>query len=360
MTKSDGRANQLTWIFNLESTASLLIALGGLLSALAAKGVVPAGPALSFAEQCFFPLQLPVFYFGYGYLYQRQWTVDGPRGWAVSMGRELVYMLVPLAAVTVPTLLIDGWAHTGPGFGPAELVHALFVDPVIPVGFFLVALALYALVPTFATKRRATVFVAVACALKVLAVALSSTQAGGALMARLPYVASGVMANGIWFTGGMALAFAQKEKGATAKLGSPAALWVAWVAAALALFWAVGAGLVAKAVSQALLVALGLWASAALYSTRFATGREQWRLFAFIDGYTKGIWLMHPMLLTVWFHLAAGWGLDLWAVAVASFAVAYGLPVAINMAFDKAAPLGFLINPSHYLTIPPSAAPEKD
>ena len=96
------RATDTTWIYNLESTASLLLALGSVVAALVARHVLPAGPVLDFWTHCLLPMQLPVFYFGYGYLYQRQWLVDSGRSWLVSMGRELVYMLVPLAAVTVP------------------------------------------------------------------------------------------------------------------------------------------------------------------------------------------------------------------------------------------------------------------
>lgn len=346
------RATDTTWIYNLESTASLLLALGSVVAALVARHVLPAGPVLDFWTHCLLPMQLPVFYFGYGYLYQRQWLVDSGRSWLVSMGRELVYMLVPLAAVTVPTLLIDGWTGAGPGLSPAALVRALFVDPVVPVGFFLVALALYAVVPTLLSRRQTVLTVSVAAALKVAMVVAQSLPGGAATVAHLPYVVANVCADGIWFCAGMALAAAEGDGRALTALGRPGTLWAAWTVAAVALLWASHAGLVAVPVAEALLTAGGLWAGTALYGYLFPAGGRQWGPFSAVDGYTKGIWLMHPMFLAVWFHLTGPAPLPAPLLVTGSLAVAYGLPVAVNMAMDRLWRLGFLVNPNRYLGLP--------
>lgn len=346
------RATDTTWIYNLESTASLLIALGSVVAALVARHVLPAGPVLDFWTRCLLPVQLPAFYLGYGYLYQRQWLVDGGRSWLVSMGRELVYMLVPLAAVTVPTLLIDGWTGAGPGLSPAALACALFVDPVIPVGFFLVALALYAVVPTLRSRRQAALTVAVAAALKVALVVAQSLPGGQAAVAHLPYVVLNGCANGIWFCGGMALAFAEGRGRALTDLGRPGALWASWAAAAVALLWGTETGAVAVPVTEALLTAGGLWAGTTLYGRLFSAGRGQWGFFSAVDGYTKGIWLMHPMFLAVWFHLAGPASLPAPLLVAGTLAVAYALPVAVNVAMNHVWKLGFLVNPNRYLKLP--------
>ncbi len=352
MRRRSPRATDTAWIYNLESTASLLLALGSVVSALVARHVLSAGPALDFWTRCLLPVQLPVFYLGYGYLYQRQWLVDSGRSWLVSMGRELVYMLVPLAAVTVPTLLVDGWTGAGPGLSPAALGRALLVEPVIPVGFFLVALALYAVVPTLRSRRQAALTVSVAAALKVALVVAQSMPGGQEAVAHLPYVVLNGCANGIWFCGGMALAAAEGDGRPLTALGSPRALWGAWAVAAVALLWASRAGIVAAPAMEALLTVGGLWAATALYGRIFSAGRGQWGFFSAVDGYTKGIWLMHPMFLAVWFHLAGPASLPAPLLVAGTLAVAYGLPVAVNVAMDRLWKLGFLVNPSRYLRLP--------
>lgn len=346
------RATDTTWIYNLESTASLLLALGSVVAALVARHVLPAGSVLDFWTHCLLPMQLPVFYYGYGYLYQRQWLVDNGRSWLVSMGRELVYMLVPLAAVTVPTLLIDGWTGAGPGLSPAALARALFVDPVVPVGFFLVALALYAVVPTLRSRRQTVLTVSAAATLKVASVAAQALPGGARAVAALPYVVANVCANGVWFCGGMALAAAEGKGRPVTALGNPRTLWAVWAAAALGLLWDSRAGLVAMPVTEALLTAGGLWAGTALYGRLFPAGGRQWGFFSAVDGYTKGIWLIHPMFLAVWFHLAGPASLPAPLLAAGTLAVAYGLPVAVNIAMDHAWKLGFLVNPNRYLELP--------
>lgn len=352
MPPTPSRATSFTWIYNLESTTSLLLALGSVTTALAARHILPATDATAFWEQCVLPVQLPVFYFGYGYLYQRQWVVDDARSWRSSMGRELVYMLVPLVAVTVPTLLIDGWAETGPGLGPAALVRALFVEPVIPVGFFLVALALYAVMPTIKTRRQAVIMATLSVALKVALVCFQARPETAAMVSGLPYVVLNGCANAVWFCGGMALAFAEKDGRGPARIGRPGALWGAWAVLAPGLFVGTKRGAVAEPVASFLLTALGLWAASTLYARRWAPGKPQWRFFGLIDGYTKGIWLMHPMFLTVWLHLTETLGLPAPLMALGTLAVAYGLPVAVNVAMDRLGKLGFFVNPSRYLKLP--------
>lgn len=68
----------------MESTASLLIALGGFCKAMVDLGCFPGDLVYRWAESCFFVFQLPIFYFGYGYLFQKQWRVRNLADWQLQ------------------------------------------------------------------------------------------------------------------------------------------------------------------------------------------------------------------------------------------------------------------------------------
>ncbi len=336
----------------MESTASLLIALGGLGGALVGLGCLPAGPLWRWAEACFFPFQLPVFYFGFGYLYQRQWRVRSGRQWVGAMRYQAVYTMVPLVFVTLLTLLANGWMGAEPALAPASLLRAVFVDPVIPVGFFLVVLVMYALTPTLASGRQVAGLLAAACALKVLAVAALALPATFAYAA-WPYVAQGFCGSWVWFVAGMALAWQGEARTRRLFSLSPAACTAGWLVLSVALF-ATG---VPDPVREAVLTAAGLGWFSVLFGRRFADG-AQVGFYRFVGGYTKAIWLLHPVFMRAWFYLlalagvaAAGPGAVLYAPAhvVGGFIVVYVLPVGVLWVMNHVGKLGFLVNPSRYL-----------
>ena len=196
-----------TWVFNFESTASLFIALSGFLAAMVTRSIFPDSVIYRWAETCFFVFQLPIFYFGYGYLYQSTWVVNTARSWARSVRRELVLMLVPLSVITFFTLLINSWVGASPTFSFTNLVYAIFIDPVVPAGFFLVSLVLYIFTPTFSSKVQAIVFLVLALILKAFAVAMTSYSETSTLFGALPYLIQNICGAWIWFVGGMALSY---------------------------------------------------------------------------------------------------------------------------------------------------------
>ena len=349
-----------TWVFNFESSASLLLALGSLLAAWHARQILPANGLYSFWESCLLPVQLPVFYFGYGYLYQRRWQVASLRSWWGSVRYELANLLTPFAFITVLTLAVRSWLHTGAGLTPEHLAVALFVDPVIPVGFFLVALVFYLLIPSFTSKHAAAVGVGISLLLKIAVVIAACSPEGQGLLGSLPYVVANGCDNALWFCGGMALALeecqgqnSQRMRGArlprAVKITGPLVLWLGL---ALGCWWLYGQGPMSLGCLEAVLVGAGLGAGTLLYRELFGMQGRQWRFFSLVDGYTKGIWLLHPLCLELWFYWAQGAHLGAVGTVAGSLAAAYLVPVAINVMLDHLGRLGFLVNPNRYLAKP--------
>lgn len=142
------------WTHNVEATASLLIAFGTLITTCSAQGLFTPSTASRWILEYLVPFQLPIFYFCLGFLYQRYRTTRTPRAWGQNLRRELALMGIPFAAFTVLVLLTNSAVGAKPPLSVADLLRALFIEPVIPVGYFYTCLIIYAITPTVKSRRQ--------------------------------------------------------------------------------------------------------------------------------------------------------------------------------------------------------------
>lgn len=202
-----------TWIFNAEATSTLLIAAWYIFGVYITLGIIPKNAFYEWGAHWVISFLLGVFYLGAGYLYQRHQCVTSLKSSAAYLKREVIVLLTPFLAFLVLTLLVtsvaslqpgliaSGLAAGQPGFTAPNLMHALFVHPVGPVGYFIILLGIYVITHTPQTKRGMwTLF---ACALVAKMVAIVLTDLGVA--AHAPYYLLGIMDNWIWFALGIAL-----------------------------------------------------------------------------------------------------------------------------------------------------------
>lgn len=257
------------WTHNVEATASLLIAFGTLITTCSAQGLFTPSTASRWILEYLVPFQLPIFYFCLGFLYQRYRTTRTPRAWGQNLRRELALMGIPFAAFTVLVLLTNSAVGAKPPLSVADLLRALFIEPVIPVGYFYTCLIIYAITPTVKSRRNASGLLFAAVAAKAAIVALASLPATAEMATRLPYAVTSVAENWIWVAGGMAMAL---YRGLPLVRGSEKAwaLGALWVATSVIAFYAGWTGETSHAVLDALGV---LWATS-LFSTVFRSGRQ--------------------------------------------------------------------------------------
>lgn len=349
-----------TWIFNAEATSTLLIAAWYIFGVYIALGIIPQNAFYEWGAHWVIPFLLGVFYLGSGYLYQRHQCVTNLKSWTTYLKREIIVLLTPFFAFLVLTLLVtsvaalqpglveSGLAAGQPGFTIPNLLHAIFIHPVGPVGYFIILLVIYAITRTPQSKRG--VWVLLVCALAVKVVAIILTDLG--MAAHMPYYLLGIMNNWIWFALGIALC----------ALDVPKLLARPTLAAGLVVaFFALGALLLAHGIGEAallsLLTLLGLLALYSLSATRFLQG-EQVRFYGFVTRYTMAIWLMHQILsvlvfcglYALGFH-AGGAFEALWvpASAIACLIACYPLPVLVMWVLSRIGKLGFIVYPSRYL-----------
>lgn len=340
------------WAHNMEATASLIIAFGTLLTICKAQGLFEPSPASQWVLQCLVPFQLPIFYFCLGFLYQRYRTTRTARTWALNLRRELALMGIPFLAFTALVLLTNSLVGAQPPFDPANLVRALLVDPVVPVGYFYTCLIIYAITPTVKSRRNAGGLLLAALAAKMAIVALSSLPATADLAARLPYAVTSVAENWIWVAGGMTMALL---RGLVLVRGREKAwaLGALWVAASIIAFRVGWDGEAPHAILDALGV---LWATS-LFSTVFRTGRQN-RFYGFVTRYTMAIWLFHGICLALYFHLWKVAGIAAasapWVAGIGAAIIGYGAPVLIMAALARIGKAGVIVYPARYL--PPAPA----
>lgn len=356
------------WLFNAEATSTLLIAAWYVVGIFATLGIIPDGSLRQWAAQWVIPCLLGVFYCGAGYLFQRYQHVVDFRSWRCYMKREAIVLLTPFAAFTVLTLLTtslvalqpdlarSGLAAASPGFSAGSLVHAVFVHPVGPVGYFVVLLGFFVVARTPQTKRGMLALLACALAVKVIAIVLS--DAG--IAQHIYYYAMQMADNWVWFVVGIALRFFKAE-GHLATRGCALAATAVFVGLAVVLF----ALDVQEAAALAVLTASGIACLYALSATRFLHGAQD-RFFGFVTRYTMAIWLMHQILSELSFCglFALGFGpaglfSGAWVpvCAIVCLIACYGLPMLVMRLLSRAWKLGFIVYPSRYLPSARCASP---
>ena len=317
-------------------TPDVLIAFGTLITTCSAQGLFTPSTASRWILEYLVPFQLPIFYFCLGFLYQRYRTTRTPRAWGQNLRRELALMGIPFAAFTVLVLLTNSVVGAKPPLSVVDLLRALFIEPVIPVGYFYTCLIIYAITPTVKSRRNAS----------------ASLPATAEMATRLPYAVTSVAENWIWVAGGMAMAL---YRGLPLVRGSEKAwaLGALWVATSVIAFYAGWTGETSHAVLDALGV---LWATS-LFSTVFRSGRQN-RFYGFVTRYTMAIWLFHGICLALYFHLWKAAGISIaaapWMAAAGAALVCYGMPVLIMAALSRLGKAGIIVYPARYL--PPAPA----
>lgn len=348
------------WVFNAEATSTLLIAAWYVFGVGITLGVIPASAFHAWGDHWVIPFLLAVFYGGAGYLYQRHQSVTSFKSQGAYLRREAVVLLVPFFSFLVLTLLTTSVAALQPGlvasglatgeptFNLPDLVHAIFVKPVGPVGYFVVLLSILLITRTPRTRRGTAALLCAALAAKAAAIIL--TDAGMAEC--VPYYLLGILDNWIWFALGVATCSFRLQDALARPLTA---------ACSVGAFVILGTALLAFGITEAALMAAltltGLFAFYSVSGARFLQGAQS-RFYGFVTRYTMAIWLMHQILSTLAFcalyalGFHAGGPFDaLWIPvnAVTCLIACYPLPVLVMEALSHLGKLGFIVYPSRYL-----------
>lgn len=344
-------APDTAWVFNLQAVAVLVIVLGQVLDGLQETGALPASEAALWLHDCLMPLQIPVLFFCLGYLYQRFRQVRTGRAWLLSMRRAACVFLVPFAAFTVLSLVANSAAGLQPALGGPQLIDALVLHPLAPLGYLYTAFLLLAITPTVKSRRNAYGLLLAAALVKAAVTALLTAPSTVALASSAPYALISTAENWVWLAAGMALALLRglplirsREKAW--------ALGALWIAASVITFMA---GWIGEA-SHAVLDAIGILWFASLFATIFRRGHQD-GFFGFITAYTMAFFLMSGPLIAVARALLTGLGLAGAAVpllfAGVLIAAGFGAPPVIQYALERAGRIDVIVYPGRYL--PPAA-----
>lgn len=345
-----------TWAFNLQLAAVLLLVLGQVMEALNLWGALPLGSAALWLHDCLFPFQLPLLFFCLGYLYQRYHHVRTAQDWAFSVRRAAIVLLVPFALFTLLYLMANSLAGMGRPLTPENLIVALFLQPVQPLGYLYTAFLLIAITPTVKSRRNAWGLVGAAAVAKLAIVALLTIPATVVGTAEMPAIITSVAENWIWMAAGMAMALL---RGITL-LRSPQKAWALgalWIAGSVITFMA---GWIGEA-SHAVLDAIGILWFTSLFSTVFRAGHQD-GFFALGTTYTMALFLMGGLFLRFAGAFMAAAGL-LGATApllcvFTAFAAAFGPPILAQKGLAKLGRADMAVYPARYL--PPAAQILKD
>lgn len=328
------------WIDNIKVLACILVTLGHFLQSMTKAQIVEASFFTQWFDNTVYYFHVPLFFICSGYLYQKCSRVETFRDWGTHVFKKLITLGIPYAVFTLVTWLLktvfSGTVNTENG----GLLETLFVFPTAPYWFLYALFFLFMLIPTFRGKKTMIVVMAVALVWKLV---YSWTG-------ELPvYLMSVVMANAVWFAGGMVLAKTDILKRCRSPVWLLVGIGLMTAFLALSVFFYslrttnlfVGFGMGLLACSGVLLIMNSLF-----------SGERQSPVWGFMARYTMPVFLMHTIF-------AAGWRSVLMKVGVSSplihvvtgLIITFAGPIAAAWVISKIKFLDFLINPGRYIRI---------
>ncbi|MCI8294299.1 MAG: acyltransferase [Lachnospiraceae bacterium] len=184
------------WVDDVKVIACLLVLLGHFFQSMTKAGILPAGRLYQWFEGTIYLFHVPLFFICSGYLYQRYNKVDSWDTWRENMWRKLWTLGIPYLTFSFITWSLKTIFSDAVNNQVSGLLGSLFLQPISPYWYLYALLFIFIVTPTFQIKKTALIGMGIALSGKVL----SWTIRGS-----MPYAVSTVLANEIWFVGGMCL-----------------------------------------------------------------------------------------------------------------------------------------------------------
>ena len=328
------------WVDNIKVLACVLVVLGHFLQSITTARIVEASFFTQWFDNTVYLFHVPLFFICSGYLYQKFSKVESFGDWKIHILKKLLTLGVPYFVFSLATWLLktvfSGAVNTENG----GILETLFVSPMAPYWFLYVLFFLFLLVPTFRGQKTMIVVMVVTLIWKFV---YSWTG-------ELPvYLLSKVIANAVWFAGGMVLAKTNVMKKCRGTVWLVAGVFLMMVFLILSVCFHD-----LRVMRQFVKFGMGLLACAGvlLIMNSVFSGERQNPVWGFMARYTMPVFLMHTIF-------AAGWRAVLMKVGVSSplIHVVTGLiitfvgPIVAAWIMSKVKFLDFLINPGRYIHI---------
>jgi fucose 4-O-acetylase-like acetyltransferase len=190
------------WPDAVKIVACILVVLGHFSQSMVKSDILPADSLYAWFQMTIYTFHVPLFFICSGYLYQSFTRMTTASDWWFNVRKKLLVLGVPYFVFTGVTLAMKAVAGDAANTtAEASALETLFLNPTAPYWYLYALFFMFLMTPVVRSKRGIALTTAVACGAKVISLS------GITENLLLPYFASTLLTNEIWFVAGMGIAW---------------------------------------------------------------------------------------------------------------------------------------------------------
>lgn len=201
MVNSSKQKQYYYWVDNTKCIACILVVLGHFWMSMVVSGISKENVIYDFTIQSIYTFHVPLFFVCSGFLYQKSNRVHTIKSWSKNVLYKLLNLGVPYFTFTLITFLMKAVFSNSVNNQNGNIIRTLFISPIAPYWFLYALFFLFLVTPCMKTKKQAEILLAVAFALKIANIVLSTNNVS------MPSIIKYILGMLIWFAIGIFLAF---------------------------------------------------------------------------------------------------------------------------------------------------------
>ena len=327
------------WVDNIKVFACILVTLGHFAQSMTKSGFVAVSDWTRWFNDTLYFFHVALFFLCSGYLYQKNSCIHDFSSWKNHVLKKVITLGIPYLVFSFATWVMKAMFADSVNTENTGLLQTLFLNPVPPYWYLYVVIFLFAVIPTFRSR-------------KVLLLALGVTVVCRLILCWTGefsvYLLFQSMEYAVWFVAGMALAaFPVLDRGSRS--------WKLWL----------GMGLAARFLTLSLFArSLPGWTFVSVYMgvmgcgatvlimKAWFSGEKSHRIWAWMARYTMPIFLMHTIFSAGWRVLLMKLGIVNVPVHILTgLIVSFAGPILAAWIMSKIKGLDFIMYPGKYLRL---------
>lgn len=328
------------WIDSIKVFACILVAVGHFFQSMTNSHIISASALTVWFNNTIYYFHVPLFFVCSGYLYQKYSHVASVSSWKNNLVRKSITLGIPYFAFSIVTWLLKAVFSGSVNIENVGLVETLLFAPASPYWYLYILFFVFLVTPTFESRKMGMIVFAASVLLKLISV----------VVGELPiYALSKLMANEVWFVGGMLLAQAKPQKNVLARWGLPVGCVLAAAFVVLSIW--VYQITAAMPVIAFLMGILGCVATVLIMSSVFSQERR-YPVWEFMARYTMPVFLMHTIFAAGLRGVLLKLGVANGAVhIVVGLVISFVGPIVAAEIMGKVKFLDVFLNPGKYIKL---------
>ena len=159
------------WVDNVKVLACILVVLGHFFQSMVKAGIIADNDLYQWFNTTIYYFHVPLFFICSGYLYQKYSRVDSAIGWIRNVSKKALVLGVPYFTFSTITWILKTVFGGSVNDQIGGLGSTLFLHPTSPYWYLYCLFIIFAVTPTFVSKKTSLIGLIIALAMKLVSLA---------------------------------------------------------------------------------------------------------------------------------------------------------------------------------------------